>query len=74
MQIYKKELKIYERTLEKFYILEKSCKFTEKKNITNLWEKDPFNGTDSSTVKMFSLTVEINLFTVSYKSRFALWS
>lgn len=30
MQIYKKELKIYERTLEKFYILEKSCKFTEK--------------------------------------------
>lgn len=32
MQIYKKELKIYERTLEKFYILEKSCKFTEKKN------------------------------------------
>lgn len=32
MQIYKKELKIYERTLEKFYILEKSCKFTEKKS------------------------------------------
>lgn len=61
MQIYKKELKIYE-TLEKF---------TEKK-ITNLWEKDPFNGTDSSTVKMFSLTVEISLFTVSYKSCFAL--
>lgn len=61
MQIYKKELKIYE-TLEKF---------TEKK-ITNLWEKDPFNGTDASTVKMFSLTVEISLFTVSYKSRFAL--